>query len=74
MLYFDSLDGLIFVIDSSNRERINEAKAALDLVMSDQRIQKTNVLVLANKQDMKDIMTAEEIRDMLELDRLRVKN
>lgn len=65
--YFTGTQGLIFVIDSSDRERIEEArqelyKIAMDRVMSD-----VPILILANKQDMPNAMKPQEIQQRLEL-------
>jgi ADP-ribosylation factor protein 6 len=44
---------LIFVIDSSDRERIEEAKQELHRIINDREMKESLLLVFANKQDIK---------------------
>ncbi|NHI93820.1 MAG: GTP-binding protein [Candidatus Lokiarchaeota archaeon] len=56
----DKSNSLIFVLDSTDRERVEEAKR--ELFESLKYISPTlPILVLANKQDIKDCMTTDEI-------------
>eukprot|EP00696_Hemimastix_kukwesjijk_P018363 gnl/Hemi2/7226_TR2456_c0_g1_i1.p1 gnl/Hemi2/7226_TR2456_c0_g1~~gnl/Hemi2/7226_TR2456_c0_g1_i1.p1 ORF type:complete len:205 (-),score=60.24 gnl/Hemi2/7226_TR2456_c0_g1_i1:182-736(-) len=50
--YFSNTDALIFVVDSSDTERIKEAGEELQGIMHDSLMQGKPVLVLANKQDL----------------------
>ncbi|KPJ17723.1 ADP-ribosylation factor-like protein 13B [Papilio machaon] len=49
--YYSEVHGIIFVIDSSDFQRLDECKAVLEEVLSHDRISGKPVLVLANKQD-----------------------
>jgi signal recognition particle receptor subunit beta len=44
--------GLIFVIDSSDRDRIEEAKQELHRIINDREMKDSLLLVFANKQDI----------------------
>lgn len=44
--------GLIFVIDSSDRQRIDEARQELHRVILDREMKEALLLVFANKQDI----------------------
>ena len=44
--------GLIFVIDSSDRQRIDEAKSELQRIIQDREMKDALLLVFANKQDI----------------------
>lgn len=44
--------GLIFVIDSSDRARIDEARQELHRIISDREMKESLLLVFANKQDV----------------------
>jgi signal recognition particle receptor subunit beta len=46
--------GLIFVIDSSDRGRIEEAKQELHRIINDREMKDSLLLVFANKQDVRD--------------------
>jgi ADP-ribosylation factor protein 6 len=45
---------LIFVIDSSDRQRIEEARQELHRIINDREMKDSLLLVFANKQDIKD--------------------
>jgi ADP-ribosylation factor protein 6 len=44
--------GLIFVIDSSDRDRIDEARQELHRIINDREMKESLLLVFANKQDV----------------------
>ena len=44
--------GLIFVIDSSDRVRIDEARQELHRIINDREMKESLLLVFANKQDV----------------------
>lgn len=65
--YFTGTQGLIFVIDSSDRERIEEARQELYKIALDRVMSEVPILILANKQDMPNAMKPQEIQQRLEL-------
>ena len=52
MILSPGTQGLIFVIDSSDRVRIDEAKQELHRIISDREMNDSLLLVFANKQDI----------------------
>uniref|UniRef100_A0A7N0U8T3 ADP-ribosylation factor n=1 Tax=Kalanchoe fedtschenkoi TaxID=63787 RepID=A0A7N0U8T3_KALFE len=70
--YFNNTDGLIYVVDSLDRERIGKAKAEFQTIMNDRFMLNSVILVFANKQDMKGAMTPREVCEGLGL--LELKN
>ncbi|TNN18863.1 ADP-ribosylation factor 6 isoform 2 [Schistosoma japonicum] len=50
--YFTGSQGLIFVVDSSDRDRIEEARQELHRIAADREMQDAVILVFANKQDL----------------------
>lgn len=68
--YFSGTQGLIFVIDSSDRERIEEARAELHRIMGDREMRDSLLLVFANKQDVAGAMVPEEVKERLQLNKL----
>ncbi|VDQ05427.1 unnamed protein product [Trichobilharzia regenti] len=50
--YFTGSQGLIFVVDSSDRDRIEEARQQLHRIANDREMEDAVVLVFANKQDL----------------------
>ncbi|KAG1846808.1 ADP-ribosylation factor family-domain-containing protein [Suillus subalutaceus] len=65
--YFNNAESIIFVVDSSDRDRIPEAKEELHALMNDEQLKDSLLLVFANKQDMPGAMSASELTDKLEL-------
>merc|ERR1739845_316040 len=56
--YFQGTQGLIFVIDSNDRDRIEEARGELMKMINEDEMRDAIVLVLANKQDLPNAMPA----------------
>uniref|UniRef100_A0A915D310 ADP-ribosylation factor 1-like 2 n=1 Tax=Ditylenchus dipsaci TaxID=166011 RepID=A0A915D310_9BILA len=66
--------GLIFVVDSNDRERIGEARDELMRMLSEDELRDAVVLVFANKQDLPNAMSAAEVTDKLGLQTMRSRN
>ena len=49
--YFQNTQGLIFVVDSSDRDRVELAKEELHRMLGEEELRDAVVLVFANKQD-----------------------
>jgi len=69
--YFQNTQGLIFVVDSNDRERANEAAEELSKMLSEDELRDAALLVFANKQDLPNAMSVAEITDKLGLHSLR---
>jgi len=69
--YFQNTQGLIFVVDSNDRERITEAQEELQKMLQEDELRDATLLVFANKQDLPNAMTASELTDKLGLQNLR---
>ncbi|KAI9757684.1 MAG: ADP-ribosylation factor, Arf Arf6 [Lichina confinis] len=69
--YFSGTQGLIFVVDSSDRSRIDEARQELQRIISDREMRDSLLLVFANKQDVQEAMTPAEITEKLQLNKLK---
>ncbi|KFY22246.1 hypothetical protein V493_06730 [Pseudogymnoascus sp. VKM F-4281 (FW-2241)] len=69
--YYSGTQGLIFVIDSSDRARIAEAREELKRIIGDREMKDSLLLIFANKQDVKDAMNPEEVTDALQLKTMR---
>ncbi|THG09863.1 hypothetical protein TEA_008682 [Camellia sinensis var. sinensis] len=65
--YFNNTDGLIYVVDSLDRERIGKAKQEFQTIIADPFMLNSVILVFANKQDMKGAMTPMEVCEGLGL-------
>eukprot|EP01017_Pseudomicrothorax_dubius_P045799 TRINITY_DN7977_c0_g3_i1.p1 TRINITY_DN7977_c0_g3~~TRINITY_DN7977_c0_g3_i1.p1 ORF type:complete len:137 (+),score=33.77 TRINITY_DN7977_c0_g3_i1:63-413(+) len=63
--YFNGAHGLIFVVDSNDRERIENAKTELCKLLEEEELRKTTLLVFANKQDLAGAMNPAEVTEKL---------
>ncbi|KNA16155.1 hypothetical protein SOVF_091910 [Spinacia oleracea] len=69
--YYQNTQGLIFTVDSNDRERIAEARDELHRMLNEDELRDATLLVFANKQDLPNAMTVAEITDKLGLHSLR---
>nr|KAJ3419877.1 ADP-ribosylation factor-like protein 6 [Polyrhizophydium stewartii] len=71
--YFSEADGIIFVIDSADRDRIVVAREELALMLENKVLAKRPipVLFLANKMDLENGLSPVECSEALGLDRIR---
>ncbi|KAF1583035.1 UNVERIFIED_CONTAM: ADP-ribosylation factor, partial [Eudyptes robustus] len=72
--YFQNTQGLIFVVDSNDRERVEEARDELARMLNEDELRDAVLLIFANKQDLPNAMSAAEITDKLGLHNLRNRN
>ncbi|KND89549.1 ADP-ribosylation factor [Tolypocladium ophioglossoides CBS 100239] len=69
--YFQNTQGIIFVVDSYDRDRLVEAREELQRMLNEDELRDAILLVFANKQDLPNAMNAAEITDKLGLHSLR---
>ena len=69
--YFSNAQGIIFVVDSNDRERVSEAREELSRLLSENELQDSVVLIFANKQDLPQAMNCSDMADQLGLRSLR---
>lgn len=50
--YFQNTQGIIFVVDSNDRDRIVEAREELQRMLNEDELRDALLLVFANKQDL----------------------
>jgi len=69
--YYQNTQAVIMVVDSNDRDRMGEARDELHRMLNEDELSEAVLLVLANKQDLPNAMTAAEITDKLGLHSLR---
>lgn len=69
--YFQNTQGLIYVVDSNDRERVSEAEKELANMLQEDELRDAVLLVFANKQDLPNAMSATELTDKLGLNSVR---
>ena len=65
--YYPETQGIVFVVDSSDKDWIAIAKEGLDSLLSEELLKDAVLLVLANKQDISGVLSVTEIAEMLDL-------
>ncbi|SCU71741.1 ADP-ribosylation factor-like protein [Trypanosoma equiperdum] len=65
--YFDHTDALVFVIDSADMERIEEARTELHYILEEEKLVGVPLLLFANKQDIPEAASQEEVMSSLNL-------
>uniref|UniRef100_A0A3P9AFA5 ADP-ribosylation factor n=1 Tax=Esox lucius TaxID=8010 RepID=A0A3P9AFA5_ESOLU len=69
--YFQNTQGLIFVVDSNDRERVAESAEELSKMLQEDELREAVLLVFANKQDLPNAMSVSDLTDKLGLQSLR---
>ena len=65
--YYDNTDGIVFVVDSSDEERLSEFVEELTALLQEEGLEKVPLLVYANKQSLQFALEADEIMNTLQL-------
>eukprot|EP01116_Phalansterium_solitarium_P022555 TRINITY_DN748_c0_g1_i3.p1 TRINITY_DN748_c0_g1~~TRINITY_DN748_c0_g1_i3.p1 ORF type:complete len:179 (+),score=30.60 TRINITY_DN748_c0_g1_i3:1100-1636(+) len=65
--HYANVDGIIFMVDVHDRERLDEAYGALTTMLADELLNGAPLLVFANKQDLPDAMSDSELSARLGL-------
>ncbi|CAG9332505.1 unnamed protein product [Blepharisma stoltei] len=63
-----NVDGIVFMVDSSDRERFDLSRNELDELMSMEELQNVPFIILGNKIDLDDAASEEELRNALGLE------
>jgi len=69
--YYQNTQGLIFVVDSNDRDRVDAARDELSRMLQEDELQDAVVLVFANKQDLPNALSAADLTDRLGLNQLK---
>ncbi|XP_008939760.1 PREDICTED: ADP-ribosylation factor-like protein 14 [Merops nubicus] len=59
--FLENTDGLLYVVDSSDKRRLEESKKEFEIILKNEFLKCVPVVVLANKQDLPGALNAEEI-------------
>ncbi|KAK2590655.1 ADP-ribosylation factor-like protein 2 [Conoideocrella luteorostrata] len=69
--YFEKTDALIWVVDATDRLRIQDCKDELHGLLLEERLSGASLLIFANKTDVDRCMDEQEVRKALQLDEIR---
>ncbi|KAK0081579.1 hypothetical protein PV325_011922 [Microctonus aethiopoides] len=65
--YFEATDGLIWVVDSADKRRLEDCKIELYKLLQEERLLGASLLIFANKQDLPGALSPMEIAEVLDL-------
>lgn len=65
--YFEQTDGLVWVVDSADRRRLDSCKHELTNLLTQEKLAGSTLLIFANKQDLPGALSSAEIADRLGL-------
>jgi len=71
---YQNTQGIIYVVDSNDRDRVQEARDELQRMLNEDELRDALLLVFANKQDLPNAMSAAEITDKLGLQSIRQRD
>jgi len=69
--YYQNTQGLIFVVDSNDRDRVEDAREELNKMLNEDEMRDAALLVFANKQDLPNAMPAADVTEKLGLQNMR---
>lgn len=68
--YYNNNDAIIFVVDSNDEERVDEAAQEIAGLMKEPQLQNASLLVFANKQDLPHALSIATLADRLNLTKM----
>ncbi|XP_069123314.1 uncharacterized protein [Argopecten irradians] len=69
--YYPGTDAIVFVVDSNDRERIDEIQKELHTTIKEDELREIIVVIAANKQDIHGVMTPEEVGEKMNVEFIR---
>ena len=69
--YYPNTDAIIFVVDSTDTERLEIAKAELFAMLEEEDLKDAILLIMANKQDAKGALSSKELSEAMGLAQIR---
>jgi len=69
--YFANTQALIFVVDSNDRDRMEDARCELERFLIEDELRDCIFILLVNKQDLDNAMSVDEVRKALKFDEIK---
>eukprot|EP00193_Tetraselmis_chui_P013305 CAMPEP_0177785296 /NCGR_PEP_ID=MMETSP0491_2-20121128/20223_1 /TAXON_ID=63592 /ORGANISM="Tetraselmis chuii, Strain PLY429" /LENGTH=184 /DNA_ID=CAMNT_0019306249 /DNA_START=197 /DNA_END=751 /DNA_ORIENTATION=- len=65
--YYEQTDGMVWVVDCADVRRLQDCRQELHNLLKEEKLAGATLLIFANKQDLPDALSAEEIEKELDL-------
>ncbi|KAM3128697.1 ADP-ribosylation factor-like protein 2 [Paramecium bursaria] len=72
--YFEQTDGVIWVVDSTDKARLDDCKRELVNILKQEKLIGATLLIFCNKQDVLKALSLQQIREYLELDLIETRH
>lgn len=72
--YFEQTDGVIWVVDSSDKLRLKDCKEELHNLLKQDKLAGSTLLVFCNKQDIEGALKTNEVMEYLELEKITTRH
>ena len=72
--YFTNVNAIIFVVDSNDSSRFEEAREEIAKLMRDDQLRDAALLVYANKQDLPNALSTQKVSEALGLYNIRTRD
>ena len=72
--YYETTDGLVWVVDSADHRRLEDCKEELHALLSEEKLVGATLLILANKQDIPGAMSKEQVAQILNLVNMKTRH
>ena len=72
--YYTGTQGLIFVVDCADKDRVEEARQELHRIINGRAMKDAIILIFANKQDLPDALNPPEVQEKLGMTQIRDRN
>ncbi|KAJ3441431.1 adp-ribosylation factor a1e [Anaeramoeba flamelloides] len=67
--YYENVQAILFVVDSSDQERLQEAKNELQKMLLEEELKNSALVVFANKQDLPNTINADNLISKFDLEK-----
>ena len=64
--YYQNTDGIIFVVDCNDTDRVEKNEEVLKLMLNEEELKDSDLLVMANKQDLRALYLLLKLQNKLE--------
>eukprot|EP01083_Nonionella_stella_P020662 57322_1 len=68
--YYPGTDVIMFVVDAADHKLLNTAKEELHLLLNEKELENATIVVIANKQDLPNALSKEDVAQTFELDKI----
>ena len=68
--YYEDTSGIIFVVDSANEQKLEEAGSVFRKLAFEEKLEKLPILILANKQDVSGALPPKKLAEIMEINQI----